>query len=375
MRAGRAAGTMSGLCSILHFCSGRWSSLRFDTTDPERSSTFVGDEHIIMSRDLGTGAGVASADLPRIRRGVAKRRTRRSAAAIIIALLLSACTATARDTGDALLHRTSVNGAELHYTDRGAGAPVIFVHGGLEDYQSWSTEMLDSLARHYRVITYSRRYNYPNRNPVRRDGFSAATEAEDLAGLIRKLGLGPVHVVGHSFGGLTALFLATKEPELVRTLVLSEPAVTAWLPDLPGGESLYQDFSSTLRRVRESFEKGDQDGVLRTTLAYFAGADVLDQIPPASRAVLTRNLPEWEAIAFAPEAFADPHRGDVERIKAPVLLITGDSTLPLLRLINGEVERVLPRAKRVRIAKAGHELWETHTDLARRTVAEFLASH
>jgi len=302
------------------------------------------------------------------------RHARRSAP-VLLAVLLAACAVAEQDAGQSLMHRTSVNGAELHYTDRGAGVPVVFVHGGLEDYESWSTEVLDSLARYYRVIAYSRRYNYPNRNPLRHDGFSAATEAADLAAFIRKLGLGPVHVVGHSFGGLTALFLATKEPALVRALVLSEPAVTAWLPDLPGGDSLYRDLYTVLwQPVRKSFEKGDQDGVLRTTLLYFAGADVLDQIPSALRTVLTRNLPEWEAIAFAPNAIADPHRDEVQRIKAPVLLITGDSTLPILRPINDELERVLPRVKRVRIPQAGHELWETHTDVVRRVITEFLAN-
>lgn len=47
-----------------------------------------------------------------------------------------------------------VNGAELHYTDRGQGAPLAFVHGALEDSRSWGDAVLDSLAQHYRVITH-----------------------------------------------------------------------------------------------------------------------------------------------------------------------------------------------------------------------------
>src|SRR5438552_18435199 len=64
----------------------------------------------------------------------------------------------------------------------------------------------------------------------------------DLAMLIEKLHFGPVHLVGHSYGGLGALFFATEHPELVRTLTLSEPPLPAWVQHQPGGVSPARDF-------------------------------------------------------------------------------------------------------------------------------------
>ena len=122
------------------------------------------------------------------------------------------------------LKKVSVaDGVELHYVERGKGVPVVFVHGGLVDYTAWENQ-LAPFAESYRAIAYSCRYNYPNTNKLQ-PKYSAVVEAEDLAALIKKLDLGKVHVVGLSYGAYTALFLAVKHPDLVRSLVLAEPPV------------------------------------------------------------------------------------------------------------------------------------------------------
>src|SRR5260370_39339666 len=124
------------------------------------------------------------------------------------------------------------NGITLHYVDQGKGTPVVFVHGSLSDGGYWA-DQIGPFAEHYRAIAYSRRYNYPNANPERA-GYSAVVDAEDLAAFIRVLHLGKVVVVGHSYGALTALFLAAGHREMVRALVLAEPPAVSLLNHLPG---------------------------------------------------------------------------------------------------------------------------------------------
>lgn len=64
--------------------------------------------------------------------------------------------------------RISINDTDLAYVEFGQGEPVIFVHGGLQDYRMWS-EHLTKFAERYRAIAYSRRNNYPNdRSPKAR---------------------------------------------------------------------------------------------------------------------------------------------------------------------------------------------------------------
>src|SRR6185436_15433353 len=59
------------------------------------------------------------------------------------------------------IKRIVVNGTELAYVETGRGAPVILVHGGLQDYRLWRRH-LDVLGQRYRVIAYSRRNHFPN---------------------------------------------------------------------------------------------------------------------------------------------------------------------------------------------------------------------
>src|SRR6476660_9523421 len=102
-----------------------------------------------------------------------------------------------------------VNDVELHYIEQGQGEPLILLHGGQGDYRSWEPQM-KVLSPQYRVISYSRRYNYPNNNPFTAKYHSAYTEADDLAAFIRRLKLGRVHLVGTSIGAFTALVLAVR---------------------------------------------------------------------------------------------------------------------------------------------------------------------
>jgi non-heme chloroperoxidase len=130
------------------------------------------------------------------------------------------------------LHSVQGRDVTLHYVSVGRGQPVVMVHGGLEDYRAWVAQLAPLASSHYRAIAYSRRYNFPNRNGTRAaPSYSAQVDADDLAMLIQKLHLGPVHLVGHSYGGLAALLFATEHPQLVRSLTLSEPPVFSWVEE------------------------------------------------------------------------------------------------------------------------------------------------
>jgi len=268
-----------------------------------------------------------------------------------------------------------VNGVSLHFHERGAGAPIVFVHGSLVDFREWGP-VADQLAGEYRTLTYSRRYNYPNENPFAGTDHSAAVEAEDLAALIRARRLGPAHVVGVSYGGYTGLLLALRHPELVRSLVVVEPPLIRWLPDLPGGAEPAIAFDQQLvAPTREAFRAGDSEGALRASLEYLAFPGAMDQLPTEILDLLRANVREWEAIMTSSDAFPRVTREDLGRLDIPVLVISGERGLEIARLIDPALANAVPDGERLVIPGGTHDVCSEQPAVCAGAIREHIDGH
>jgi pimeloyl-ACP methyl ester carboxylesterase len=219
-------------------------------------------------------------------------------------------------------------GIELHYVERGTGVPIVFVHGSLSDGGYWNDQLGPFAASGYRAIAYSRRYNLPNTN-IAQPGYSAATDADDLAALIEKLQLGKVHVIGHSYGALTALFLAVKHPELVRTLVLAQPPAVSLLAYLPADQSelgratLVDIQERMVKPMKTAFRKGDRAAGLRAFMDFVLDEpQAWDNMPEAARQDMLNHAHEWDIMMTTGELFPDLEPQAVRkdyRVGAPAL--------------------------------------------------------
>jgi non-heme chloroperoxidase len=293
-------------------------------------------------------------------------------------LLVSACGGGAAPPGaeqaepTAELRLVQVEGAALHYLERGAGEPVIFVHGGLADFREWEP-VLDELGNAWRGILYSRRHNWPNDNLPLRSDHSALTEARDLAALIRELGLPPVHLVGTSYGAYTVLMLLVNNPELVRSATLAEPPLIDWLSGQPGGQAVHADFMRRLMTPsRRAFERNDREGALRIALDFFVGEGVA--LPAELMTGLRANLPEWEALMTSSNPFPAVSRAELRRVNTPVLMLTGENTYDIAKLIDPAVEAALPRARRVIIAEGTHDMCVEQPARCAVAIRDFLSA-
>lgn len=266
-------------------------------------------------------------------------------------------------------------GIELHYIEQGRGEPLILLHGGQGDYRSWEPQM-KVLSPQFRVISYSRRYHYPNNNPLTAKYHSAYTEAEDLAALIRKLGLGRVHLIGTSIGAFTALVLAVKHPEMVRSLVLAEPPVHQWVKDSPNGAAAYREFMTTIwKPAAEAFKTGDDEGAMRILVDGFAGTGRFDNLPPESRVAVMQNARFFRAMTLSSDPFPNLSKARVRRLRIPVLIIAGENTIKIHKLVNEELAHILPKAEQAVIPKAGHGSPRENPQAFNEVVLKFLASH
>lgn len=109
------------------------------------------------------------------------------------------------------------NGVDLFYESLGTGEPLLLLAGFACDHTIWA-KVVPTLARQYLVISIDNRGM--GQSPASKTLASVRDMAEDAAAVLQALGLGPVHVAGHSMGGMIAQELALSHAELVRSLSL-----------------------------------------------------------------------------------------------------------------------------------------------------------
>ena len=317
-----------------------------------------------------------------------QRRTRRCflqlvAGTTLSAILLAACqpitnpsqapvAPKSQEELNMKLQKVVANGVELHYIEQGQGDPLVLLHGGLSDYREWGPQMA-RFAQTHRVIAYSQRYYYPNQNLPIVDNYTTLVDAEDLAALLQALKLERSHVIGNSSGAFMALAMALDHPALVRTLTLAEPPILHWATGLPGGDAVLADFMGAFwEPVGAAFRQGDKELALRTSLKFFIGDDVLEQLPAEVRQALEENLVGWEAFTTSADCFPMLDQARVAQLPMPILLLTAEKTLPIHQLVNRELVRLLPQAKHVTIPNATHEMWAEQPETCGKAVLTFL---
>lgn len=105
----------------------------------------------------------------------------------------------------------------LWYEASGAGHPLLQIHGSVIGHTNFALAS-PHLAQSFRVIDFDQRGFGESDHP--REGYSIERWADDAAGLLEALGIRSAHVHGTSMGGLVAIALAARHPDVVSGLVL-----------------------------------------------------------------------------------------------------------------------------------------------------------
>ena len=133
-------------------------------------------------------------------------------------------------------------GTHLHITERGAGEPILFVHGSLGDgEEDWFGQR--ALAERYRLLLLDRGGYGESPLPTQPPTF--ASQATEIA---RLLGIG-MHLVGHSYGGVLAMQAAARRPGAVRSLTMIEPAAYALAPEHPDVRAVVERLGAVYARI------------------------------------------------------------------------------------------------------------------------------
>ena len=281
---------------------------------------------------------------------------------------------------DHKLHPVALDtGVTLHYIERGdPGAPlVVFVHGGGKNWKQWGKQLDPFAAAGYRVVAYSRRYAEPNENPEIDPAYNATVDARDLDALLRAMDLDatPAHLVGASIGGVACLFYTLSHRDRVRSLTLGEPPILRWALDIPGAREAFERFfHGSFQPAGELFRRGDAERAMAIIMDVFLGTGAWAAMPDAARRRIMRGARDWGAQTASTEAFAPLDRELVRTITQPALLLTGDRTIPVHDMVDAELARLLPNARRVKVPNATHDMWVDAPEFCREQALRFLAS-
>jgi pimeloyl-ACP methyl ester carboxylesterase/quercetin dioxygenase-like cupin family protein len=264
-----------------------------------------------------------------------------------------------------------VNGTDLAYIDRGQGSPIIFVHDTLGDYRSWQRQFA-ALSRNHHVIAYSRRYHFPTHSTGKEGDYSFEQNAKDLAEFIHALNVGPVAIVGHGYGATIAAIAASEHPELVKSLVVSEPGFEALLDSSRAYRSRYAR-EEIFGIIRKPLSKGDVERPVQIYMDWL-GAEKWSNLGAEDQYRRKQNSNALRALTAFPLAptFAC---ADAKKISAPTLLISGERRSPNSAEINGILSACIPNAERATVLNSGPAPYLDNPDEFTRVLTDFLSKH
>ena len=257
-----------------------------------------------------------------------------------------------------------VNGYDMAYQEAGSGPHIVLVHGALADYRIWNT-LVPAFAKRFHVIAVSLRHYYPEKWDGTGNDFTFEQHADDVAALIKKLNLGPVHLLGHSRGGGVVVNVAKTHSEVIKTLILANPVgFESMLPNTPESQRLAQMTQDRIDLASGNIELAAQ--VFVDSL-YAPGAWATRT--PAQRERLFDNLGTAAQMGLAPATGCE----QVTKFNFPILILHGENSPKNFSAMSAAMRNCRPIAEPIVVPNAAHNMFIDNTPVFNAAVFGFLS--
>ncbi|HEY0336099.1 MAG TPA: alpha/beta hydrolase [Burkholderiales bacterium] len=265
----------------------------------------------------------------------------------------------------------SSDGVRLYYEEAGKGTPIIFVHEFADDLHSWEPQ-IRFFSRRYRCIAYNARGYPPSEVPKRPSQYSQVIATDDIANVMRELGVRKAHIIGCSMGGYATLHFGLRYARLAMSLTA---VGVGYGSDPDKREQFQRDNDIMARRFEElgtpeaikpyqigpsrvQFQNKDPRGFAHFC-AEFAKHSALGS------ALTLRGVQGRRPTVYSLER-------TLAKMKVPLHMMTGDEDNNCLDP-GVFIKRVCPSAWLTVVPNTGHAVNIEEPDLFNRLTAEFLA--
>ena len=254
----------------------------------------------------------------------------------------------------------------IDYDECGAGPAIVLVPGSCSTGAAWRPIISDLSSRFRCVTTSLLGYGGTVERRTASDS-SISHEAEVLESVVRKAG-SPVHLVGHSFGGLVALVVALRnQVPLSSLMILEAPAMELLRSE--GEDRHYSLFRDMTEAYFASFASGNA-GAIAAMIDFYGGPGTFASWPPRVCAYAERTTPvnivDWASAYGFPLSAAS-----LAAIRMPVLVARGSASHPAMQCANAILSECIDQAALVTIDGAAHFMIATHVT----EVAHLIAQH
>ncbi|MES2967095.1 MAG: alpha/beta hydrolase [Pseudomonadota bacterium] len=260
--------------------------------------------------------------------------------------------------------------APVRVWDRGGVRPVVALHCSLAHSGAWG-----GLAAELTGVTitaldqpgHGRSADWDGVGDIHTQTTRISVEVAEAVGAGA-----PVDLFGHSFGATVALRIAVERPDLVRSLTLVEPVLFA--AARAADDPTYAPFRARHVIVADLLASGQRDAAIRHFHADWGTGVAFADLPDRQRSYMTDRI---HLIAAQNDALLDDSAGllgfmRLESVGAPVLLVEGADSPPIIAAVHAELARRLPRATRLSVPGAGHMVPITHAGALALDVQAFL---
>jgi pimeloyl-ACP methyl ester carboxylesterase len=261
-----------------------------------------------------------------------------------------------------------VENGELYYEVAGSGHPLLLIHAGVADRRMWDDQFA-AFAERFRVIRYDTRgYGMSRTEPT------SFSNLQDVADLLRHLGVERAHVIGVSRGGQIAVDFTLEHPKMVSALIPTAAGLSGYDHQPAEAEA---DLSRTLEQMETAWEAKDWERLVDLEVRYWVdGPGQPEGRAPAAvrekvQAMCLNNY-RSQTVEPTPRPLAPPAIGRLGEIAAPTLVLIGDLDEPACLRIADILMQGILGARIIVFPGVAHMIPMEVPEAFNRVVLEFL---